>query len=115
AGSRDGGTTWGKDVLIQQTKAGALPTLQLTSDGSRAHVIFNAGPVTGGTKIYVSSTDATPAWQADHVPKPISRSEGNFLHPRMAEDRRGMMFAVWEEDGKRIHFTHSVDDATADK
>jgi hypothetical protein len=113
--SPDGGATWGTDVLIHQTNGGILPTLHLTTDGTRAHVIFDAGPATGGTNIYVVSTDRSPAWQADYVPTPISHGQGSFIHPRMAEDRRGVMFAVWEEGEKRIHFNHSIGDGARDQ
>ena len=104
--SSDGGVTWGKDVMIAETQGGVQARVQLVPSEGKACLIYHAGRLKGPWIIHFTETSGDGTWAPDTI---VSQGEGRLLNPRLAIDRDGTLYAVYEEYQRRVLLSRSTD------
>ncbi len=111
ADSSSDGKSWGTDVLVRDQPGAPAPTLNFTSDGDRAHLVFDVA--TRGREVeavYHAAIDAAGTWTPPVEDlKPVSPDNGNYRTANLARDAKGTLYLVYEEGARRIHLTRSKD------
>jgi hypothetical protein len=104
--SPDGGVTWGKDVKVSETQGGVQARVQLLPGNGKGRLIYHSGPLRGPWAIHYTETTGDGSWSADTV---VSTGDVRFLNPRLAVDRDGALYAIYEEYTRRVLLSHSID------
>jgi hypothetical protein len=104
--SSDGGVTWGQDVMIAETQGGVQARIHLVPSGGKARLVYHAGPLNGPWAIHFTETSGDGSWTPDTV---VSQDEGRLLNPRLAIDRDGALYVVYEDYQRRVLLSRSTD------
>jgi hypothetical protein len=105
--SADGGATWGKDVKIAETQGGVQARVQLVPGEGKARLVYHSGPLRGPWEIHYTETPGDGTWSPDSV---VSAGDVRYLNPRLAVDRDGTLYAIYEEYTRRVLLSSSTDD-----
>ncbi len=104
--SADGGLTWGPDVMISETEGGVQARVHLVATETKGLLVYHAGPLKGPWGIHFTETSGDGTWAPDTV---VSQSEGRLLNPRLAVDRDGALYVIYEEFQRRVLLSRSTD------
>jgi hypothetical protein len=107
--STDGGKTWGTDVLVSDVDGGIPPRFHLTAAGDSARMVFHAGLREGPWRISYDDFGADGTWRTGDALTTVSAGEGKFSNPRLATDRDGTLYVVYEKHQKEVRLSRSTD------
>ena len=107
--SSDGGSTWGKDVLVSNVDGGIPPRFQLVGSGDLARLVFHAGPHDGPWRIYYDELGPDGAWGTGDQLAVVSAGDARFSNPRLAIDGDGAMYVVYEKHLEEVRMSRSTD------
>lgn len=105
------GKEWGADLLVRDQPGGVAPTVNLVSEGARAHLVFDVATRGRETEaVFHTAVNANGVWApSTEALAPVSPPLGKCKSPNLAHDAKGTLYLVYEEDSRRVQLARSVD------
>ena len=105
------GQAWGTDLLVRDQPGAPAPTVNLTSGGERAHLVFDVATRGRDSEaVFHTAADAAGNWTpSTESLTAVSPENGHYRSPNLTRDANGTLYLVYEEKAQRIHLTRSKD------